>query len=473
MPKLRKLLCKLVFVLFLFEAGACKKFVQISPPTTEIVTSDVFSNPNAATSAQTGIYSGMENHSEGYNISVEAGMLADELTNFSTVTMYREYYANAMESKDIGQPWTDAYNYIYQANAVISGLRISQGIATSIVQQLQGEAEFIRAFWYFYLTELYGAIPLPTTPSYSVNALLARTSQQQVYQQIINDLKNAESLLSSNYVDATDTAVTKDRIRPTKWAAAALLARTYLFAGSYDSSEEQASLAINNTSLYSLCGLDSVFLADSKEAIWQIPPVEPSSNLATPDGRYFILITAPQTGSNNNATISPQLMNAFELGDNRKTYWINSYKSGSNYYNFPYKYKAYSVASTSSISEYTMVLRLGEQYLIRAEARAQQGNLSGAMSDLNVIRNRAGLANYGGSMDQATILTAILHERQVELFTEWGTRWLDLQRTNTINNVMGVVTPQKGGTWSPSSSLLPIPLNEINVDPNLTQNPNY
>lgn len=468
---------KYIFLLpfFLSFTVSCKKFVEIPPPSNQVLSSGVFSNQSAATAAQTGIYTQMETFLESYNSSLNNGLLADELTNYSTATTLNEYYLNSMTAANITQPWTDGYNYIYQANAVISGLQDYSGISAAVVQQLKGEALFTRAFWYFYLTECYGAIPLPTTGNYSVNATLGRPPQPQVYQQITADLINAENLLSSNYVDATDTTVTMDRIRPTKWAAAAMLARTYLFAGNYDSAEQQATVVINNTALYQLSGLDSVFLANSSEAIWQIPPVEPSSNPATPDAEYFILLSAPQSAggaTTNCTTISPQLMSAFESGDNRMSQWINSYFDGAINWYFPYKYKVY-LTPGGTIPEYTMVLRLGEQYLIRAEAYAQQGNFGGAVTDLNRIRSRAGLSNYSGSMDKASLLTAIWHERQVELFTEWGARWFDLQRTNTINNVMSIVTPQKGGSWNPSWVLYPIPLTEINIDHNLTQNANY
>ncbi|HEY4197438.1 MAG TPA: RagB/SusD family nutrient uptake outer membrane protein, partial [Mucilaginibacter sp.] len=117
--------------------------------------------------------------------------------------------------------------------------------------------------------------------------------------------------------------------------------------------------------------------------------------------------------------------------------------------------------------------RLAEQYLIRAEARSQEGNVSGAQSDLNVIRNRAGLANTTAST-QTTLLTAILHERQVEMFTEWGHRWLDLKRTGTVDAVMSLVLPAKGGGgWNPNMALMPLPLGDLQADQNLTQNPGY
>jgi hypothetical protein len=122
-----------------------------------------------------------------------------------------------------------------------------------------------------------------------------------------------------------------------------------------------------------------------------------------------------------------------------------------------------------------MVLRLAEQYLIRAEAEANQGDSTDAMNDLNKIRNRAGLANYS-LLNNGPLLIAILHERQVELFTEWGNRWFDLIRTGAINAVLGSpgnVCQAKGGVWVSTSELFPIPQSEILDDPNLHQNPGY
>ena len=460
-------------LLFILPLVSCKKFVDISPPQTSVVTASVFNNDANATAALTGIYSKIESSSDLVDFSLENGLLADELTNYSSYSLQVEYYTNSMLSKDIANPWYDAYNYIYQANAVISGLQASNGVSLAAKQQLTGEAEFLRAFWHFYLTNCYGAVPLVTTTDYTVNATAVRIPVGQVYRQIITDLTNAQNSLSSHYVDATDSLTTTERVRPTKWAAAALLARVYLYNGTYDSAEQQSTLVINGSGgLYSLCNsLDSVFLMNNTEAIWQLPPVQPSSNLATPEGEDFILTTSPVvSGSFNSATISPQLLNSFETGDLREVHWIGSYTGGSVSYLFPFKYKVYQ---TSSLVEYTVILRLAEQYLIRAEARAQQGNTSGAIADLNVIRNRAGLPAYAGGTDQASLLTAVLHERQVELFAEFGHRWFDLKRTGAIDSVLSAVTPLKGGSWSTDWELFPVPLIELASDTKLVQNPGY
>ncbi|HEY4195211.1 MAG TPA: RagB/SusD family nutrient uptake outer membrane protein, partial [Mucilaginibacter sp.] len=155
------------------------------------------------------------------------------------------------------------------------------------------------------------------------------------------------------------------------------------------------------------------------------------------------------------------------------TSWTNNIMINGVSYNYAYKYK---LVNTSTTDEYSMVLRLAEQYLIRAEAEANgEGNgINGAIADLNIIRNRAGLGNTTAN-DKNSLLSAISHERQVELFTEWGDRWLNLKRTGQIDAVMGIVTPLKGGTWNTNYQLYPIPEQQILNDPNMTdsQNPGY
>ncbi len=111
----------------------------------------------------------------------------------------------------------------------------------------------------------------------------------------------------------------------------------------------------------------------------------------------------------------------------------------------------------------------------QVEARAQFGE-GNAVDDLDAIRSRAGLPAYTGPADKASLLAAILHERQVELFSEWGHRWFDLRRTGNLDAVMGGaggVCAAKGGTWKSTAALLPLPLSEILSNPNLTQNPGY
>jgi len=461
---------KISFYCILLTLSACKKFVQISPPTSMLVTESVFGSSGSATAALLHIYTDMQ--SESFVIAQSCGLLSDELANnFSSDETLRQYYTNSMLSTNssIGI-WSRAYSYIYQANSIIEALQNSE-LARAIKDQLIGEAKFIRAFWYSYLTGCYGDVPKIITTDYTINSRLSRSTRSDIFQQIVADLTEAKELLNTNYVDGTDTTISSERVRPTKWAAQALLARIYLYAGDYDNAEKEATSVITNTSLFKLVNdLNSVFLANSDEAIWQLAVPMPT-NINTQDGNSFILISTPSTGNAGTNTISQQLQDAFETDDKRKDNWIGSVTNSDGTFYFPYKYKVWQ---SSTVTEYTMMLRLAEQYLIRAEARAQKNNgLLDAVADLNVIRERAGLSDYSGVVDKPSVLNSILHERQVELFTEWGHRWFDLIRTANANTVMSIIAPLKGGAWDDNKQLFPIPQTERTLDVNLTQNPGY
>jgi len=125
--------------------------------------------------------------------------------------------------------------------------------------------------------------------------------------------------------------------------------------------------------------------------------------------------------------------------------------------------------STGESVEYSIVLGLPEQYLIRAEARAMQGELVSAAEDLNAIRARAGLGETGAS-GQQQLLDAIAQERRVELFTEFGHRYFDLKRTGRLDAALGGLKPG----WQATDRRLPIPEAQILLNPNLNpQNDGY
>jgi hypothetical protein len=156
-----------------------------------------------------------------------------------------------------------------------------------------------------------------------------------------------------------------------------------------------------------------------------------------------------------------------EDGDLRRTKWVGEVSDGTQTWYFPFKYKQQFNTGTSL--EYSKVFRLAEQYLIRAEARAMTGNISGAQQDLNSVRNRAGLESTTASTSEQ-LRDAIISERRFELFTEFGHRWFDLRRTGTAEEVLA---PIKSG-WRNTDLLLPIPESELLANPNLNpQNPGY
>jgi len=468
------LLCMLIL-------PSCKKFLEIDPPKDRLVENNVYETDATAAAVLTGVYQQMVNSggfSSGINgISLLSGLSADEFVNYSNEATKEEFYTNSLKKETFTTYWGTLYRYIFTANSAIEGISASSGLTPAAKDQLQGEAKFIRAFCYFYLTNFFGRVPLLLSTNYEINSVAGRSSQDSVYQQIIADLTEAQALLSADYSGPNGNTVTSERIRPNKWAATALLARVYLYTNQWNKAEIAASDVINNKTVYDTVALDNVFLKGSKEAIWQLQSINEGYN--TWDANVFILTSGPNP-SYNIVSLSEHIVNAFEPNDQRVVKWIGTDSSTGDTYYYPFKYKANQITPPAPPSttydpptEYLTVLRLAEQYLIRAEARIKQGKTAEGLEDLDIIRKRAGLPDYSGSTDPDDLEDAILHERQVELFTEWGHRWLDLKRTNKVNEVMNTVTVEKGGTWNNDWQWYPVPLNEINNNPNLTQNNSY
>jgi hypothetical protein len=472
------LLCVVITII----AWGCKKLVTVAPPETKLTEPSVYSSDESAVSVLTGIYTQLSkvNYNSSPqipNITMWLGLSSDEFTLWGGGSPDQAaYYKNALSaSTGYGTEfWNNTYPFIFICNSAIEGLTSSTSLTPKVKQQLLGEAKFMRAFFYFYLTSLYGDVPLATTSDYVTNATLSRSSQRDVFVQTVNDLKEAKDLLSNDYVmgDASTAyaAFSAERVRPNKAVATALLARIYLYMKDWSNAEIQASEVIGNSAYYALTSLSDVFLKNSQEAIWQLQPVTSGTITNSADAVAFII---PSTGPSNiyPVYLSDTLIHSFERGDERRKSWIDSIiVSGVTYY-YPTKYKVNTAGA--AVAEYPTIFRLAEQYLIRSEARTQQGKYNDACMDLNAIRFRANLKSIATS-NKDSLLTAILHERQVELFAELGHRWLDLNRTGEIDAVMPVVAAKKKGTtWNTYQKLFPLPTTDISKDPNLTQNPGY
>lgn len=488
------------FLLLLLSAG-CKKLVEIEPSVGSISEDNVFTNNSTAIASVTGIYTAMCNGGSvsftgSSSISFWAGLSADEFTLFKGITTDREnaYYKNSLSAVDapvIGsETWSFLYNLIYRCNAIIEGLTHPSALALTpaVRQQLLGEVKFLRAFFYFYLVNMYGDVPVAVNTDPEVNTILSRSSKEQVYQFVVKDLLEAKELLSEGYLNAALSGITSDRLRPTRGAAAALLARTYLYMSEYNNADIQATELITNTVRYDTVALNDVFLKNSKEAIWQLQPTDQYFN--TRDARLFVITTAGPNSSQP-VYLSSYLLSAFETGDKRSVSgnWVNKRTIGTETYYSPFKYKLFAqntaitpATGTQNMGEYLMVFRLGEQYLIRAEARIKQDKIAEGVNDLNVLRKRArgslpgDLPALSGTLTRDEALAVVLHERQVELFSEWGHRWFDLKRTGNVDAVMTNITPLKSqGTvqWRSFQQLYPIPQTDIDKAPKLTQNNGY
>lgn len=436
--------------------SSCKKFVELGPPPTQTVQADVFKTDPTATSAILGMYSASALPNLILYNSICPGMSADDV-QYNTPSQYQdEFKANAVTTLNLmseNNIWFPSYTLIKNTNFAIEGLNASQTLTPSVKDQLLGEAKVLRALAYFYLVNLYGDVPLALTDDPLANAVLPRTPAADVWAQIIKDLTEAQASLPTAYQGTF-------RARINKYAAATLLARAYLYRKDWVNAEAMATQVIiaGTSGTYTLQTPANTFINTSNEVIWQIANTTGVSILGT---NYLAA-----AGVIPNYSLYDTLYKSFETGDTRKTNWAGvTTISGKNYY-FVNKYKV----RTGTGNEYSIALRFAELYLIRAEARAQQNNISGAKADVEVIRTRAGLGALSATITQPQLLLAIEQERKVELFGEWGHRWLDLKRTNRADAVIG---GQKPTTWKSTAVLYPIPENQRIANPGLSQNPGY
>lgn len=468
---------------------SCDKLVSISDPVDQITTDKAFSSNELATLAMNGVYSSMILKSAPLTKTSAFGSLSADDVFVTVVSQNPEYYIGANRLFASGETagtsptdgiWKGFYAVIYNANAVIEGIAnsASAALTDSVKKQTSAQAKCLRAFCYFYLTNFYGDVPLLLSTDYDAGMLAHQSPKAEVYRQIIQDLSEAKADLPADYAFSQN-----NRTRVNKWAATALLARVYLYTKNYAGAAAEATAVINNSALYSLePDLSNIFLIPSREAIWQLNQMGLGilAFNSTPDGESFLpernsLRTGPLTYG-----FTAQLLNAFEQGDRRRQKWVDSSTyslgSGNVTYFFSHKYKIgrYNRRNNGVLTEYFMMLRLAEQYLIRAEASANgaPGGSAAAIADLNAIRRRAGLPDLPDGLPQPELLAAVAREWQTEFFCEWAHRWFNLKRTEKAHDVLSAIPLKQ--PWAGDHQLLyPIPFADILYNKQLVQNPGY
>jgi hypothetical protein len=316
----------------------------------------------------------------------------------------------------------------------------------------EGEAHFIRALNYFTLVKFFGGVPLVTEPSWSVTSgvNVARSSEAQIWAFIESELTAAASMLPGDNVTG----------RATSWAARALLARAHLYQREWQAAFNAANAVIANGPFALVDDYAAVFETEqTSEAIFEVPfSVTDANSLAF---WFFTKANSGRWGFAPTTAGTTSLASAFEAGDERRPVAIQ--QSGSRFQGNKY-------TDVSAGTDDVPVLRLAEMYLIRSEAAARLNRLPEAVADINVIRERAGVAPLAASVNtMEAVLLANLAERRRELFYE-GHRFFDLKRFMDISSV---ATYMASLGLTGHHLLFPLPQREIDANPALTQNPGY
>lgn len=444
-------------LLFAISLPGCRKFMEPSVPENVLTADLVFLNDSTAAEVMAGLYYKIMSTQSLLNGSVSkyAALAADELISNSIAGDDTQFYENALSPGTgalLTYLWKPGYYIIHFTNTCIEKLPESRGISTALKKRFIGEAKLIRGLCYWYLVNLFGDVPLTTSSVLSEKMLLPRDPVSWVFLQIQDDFRQAMALLPDSNVNTV----------PGKYAAIALLARTACYLKEWSKAEEYSTMVINSRKYAFPNNINMVFASEGPEIIFQLPPA--STDYSTFEGFSFIPVSNSVIPS---LVLSESLINSFEAGDQRKANWVRNISVNGRVYYYPYKYR---IKNIKSDLEYNVIIRLAELFLIRAEARARLGNISGAVADLNLIRNRAGLDSISSSITLQEFLQQIDQERKLEFFTEWGHRWFDLKRTNRIDAVMSAY---KGAKWQSFDKLLPIPSAEMQRNRMLIQNKGY
>ncbi len=445
-----------LIVLLALTASSCAEFVDIPGPVNELSQKQVLIDDRSATAVVSGIYTSMieESSTLGGVFQVVEALYGAELDYTGNDDGYRQFANRQLlaENPYLLRCWSDLYKFIYYSNALLEGLAGPNGVTPATASQLEGEARMIRGLCYFYLANFWGEVPLVNSTAYQLSMSLPKAPVEEINNFVIEDLQKAIALLPEQYISG-------ERCRPNKYAAIALLARVQLQQGDWQNAEANATAVIEHN-LYQLEPLEEVFLKESQETIWQLMTVSPLHNTVL----GYMLI--PSGTATPRYPVTQSLLGTFAPGDSREN-WTQIRTNTNGTFFFPFKYRVRF--GGTPLNEYPIVLRLGEQYLIRAEARVMQGDVIGAASDIDTIRQRAGLSPVAG-LNQAASLDAVARERYLELFAEWGDRWLTIKRFKAEHNML--LDPMTENT-SQHSWLWPVPFSQLQNNPFLKQNEGY
>jgi hypothetical protein len=361
--------------------------------------------------------------------------------------------------------WQASYVAIQRANIVLN--RIDNVIFKdeAVKNARIGEMKFIRALVYFNMVRLYGDVPLVTQETTNPNSYFGqgRTSKDLVYNQILQDLTEAEPLLPVS---------TSQAGKVIKTASQALLGKVYMTLNDWSNAKIWLDKA-KGSNVHELVPLADVFAINketNKEIIFSVQFASGINGNSEGSSMYQQYSpTGTENGAKGHNLPTKSLYELYTAEDLRKGTYIDITSGG-----VPYSLKLTRNASVPADGgSNVVVLRYADVLLMLAEIENELGNTAVAVSYLNQVRTRAGLSETAATT-QSEVRKAIEMERQLEFVCE-GHRWFDLLRTGRAIEVMNKWFADQNIhiTIDAHHLLLPIPLSQINTDASIKQNPGY
>ncbi|QMW06558.1 RagB/SusD family nutrient uptake outer membrane protein [Spirosoma foliorum] len=382
--------------------------------------------------------------------------------------------AHSTTNDRVDELWKESYTAINRANIAIAripAISMNETLRTRLIN----EAKFLRALTYFTLVRLWGDVPLivQETGSLEKEAIqVSRTPAEQVYQQIISDLTDAEALPNS-YSGA-------DAGRATGGAAKAILAKVYLTRQEWSKAATKSLEVINGPYGYDLFeNFADVFNVATKNGKEHIFSVQCKSNVNGQGNRLASSATPVGiAGVASAGTDEPQpdVYKLYSATDKRRdvTFFTSlvSPTTGKAVTFDPRFFKYFDPAQTANPTESAKnipVIRFAEILLIYAEALNEAGSpTTEAYTAINRVRKRAGLAALE-NLTQSQFREAVYTERRLELMFEFQ-RWFDLIRTKRMITALHAAGKPNAAE---KHYLHPVPQREIDLNPKLTQNPGW
>ncbi|TRX60183.1 RagB/SusD family nutrient uptake outer membrane protein [Fulvivirga sp. M361] len=469
----------LIFTSWVVMLG-CDNKLDIKPEDT-LVETDVFAEEALAERALGEAYLQLARAS--VNTTFTLADFTTDITESNDNEFFNKFIDGNLRPQDetIADFWLSYYSAINSANGLITNIPRFGTYDQEIQSQHVGEAKFVRAFAYLKLLCLYGegaltknmagmGLPLQLTPFAGYNEddeLLPRSTVQQVYDQIIKDLKEAAEAVPQSY-GTSSSANLDNRTRVTKGGAHALLSRTYLYMGDFEEAADYAQLVIDQVDTYELTQDITELFPDNTEVI--------ETNMT----KEYILgypFSFNQMGSNNvsfsyyfklSLWVDENFVNAYPPEDLRIATLIFEGDTENNQHIVEGRRTTAKYSHPFGRDNVPMI-RLAEVMLTRAEALARTGGVNQeSIHLLNTVHQRSNPTAddlvMGDFADSQQLIDEILRERKLELAFEGHARY-DLMRTDQ---------PLRNPNVSQDHKILPIPQLDIDISKGvIKQNPGY
>ncbi|MBK7098758.1 MAG: RagB/SusD family nutrient uptake outer membrane protein [Sphingobacteriales bacterium] len=481
-------------LIFFLIFTSCKKFLTENPK--DLVTIDnYYKTEQDAISAVNSIYSYLNSTSTGSTAGVyhstfwvAVGLASDELLNNQYAAPQFDQLANFTYTADnsaLKEIWAMHYKTIAIANIAIG--RIPPiNMTSDLKNRLIGEAKFLRGLMYFNMIRMFKSIPLiveENAPLYPQSS-----DADAIYTQIINDLKDAITVLPLSY------PIGNGRGRATKGAAQSLLAKVYLTTKQWEAAAASAKGVIDSRQYELWDDYKNVFLLSSrggKESVFSVGFGDANGAIIFWEvGQFLVRLLPPDLSvegvQNAQGWQIPTmyLYNSYDVNDRRRAVtFITEVKNtdGSVKQIRPYIQKYWDRVAEpkgNQTSNDFPVIRYADVLLMYAEAINEQNNTQEAMKYINIIRKRA---RFNGSiyvntlpdytnLNQQQLRDALIKERMYEFVGE-GQRWFDLVRFGKLESQVPLAKP--GITPTSKNLLFPLPQYEIDLNKNLIQNAGY